>query len=808
MYIRVKKRKDIIEIGDSFMNLDNVTDDLITGTVNYKVNQVNLIQDIQNAGSIVRVTFSTKNPKKDDPIKNINPQKNPQLVPKIVATLYRDSVEYAKNLEKANVLQLHVDSTSKVNNQIISAVKSNRVDVFDAVQMRSTQYKLSTVKEINDSGLSAPMLQTTSLQKDDATNFDAKTSLKKMLVTERKDPSQVVNQSIPKLNSRESLYGVFVKKSSNSFVLDQLYKNITRTADIDNRSTDQLEEQKKVLVIQSVLNNVVNVSKGFSLKLENIKNSDGTLKVLFVFFEVLDRFGVVQQQTERVVELSKSIEIFQTPKIPPTINVFKNDGGVFGSLRIRQEDPQAKFINLYKKAVSHSSSEVEDYFYADQFELTKAEGEKIIIVDVPIGSTIIYRAVPVSSTGMEGSEFTNIVMTSRATDRRLKHASLSYKITNNGIELEVRELSPEAVSFDIVRKDKSIYDKNYTIITSSPVFIDGTQLQYQVVDSNPKKKHVYEYAVALHFRDGRKKIVGSIIVEYIPSADSVVDTKIANLNVTFSPDPNVTFDLETIVISTDVDTLTKLLSQSNLLDFFSIDVFKERSKLNDLICYEIQRQDLTSGTIESFGIVSDKTFDDEKLRVVNSVSPLKAGRQYRYVVTTLLRSPETLFEEFVKEGVDATTRKRYTYKPFKFFQPITLERGSLTTAKTLKLNHSQEPFAFGNVGSFVSTEVSFDKTAYNITDVKAETVFDDFIVVRWKYDGDLSDIDHFLVMREVQGMRDVVGKSHALSGNRAFQCLKKMSEDDNGELEFIVVPIFSDYQIGNEAKSNRLVVLR
>jgi hypothetical protein len=165
-------------------------------------------------------------------------------------------------------------------------------------------------------------------------------------------------------------------------------------------------------------------------------------------------------------------------------------------------------------------------------------------------------------------------------------------------------------------------------------------------------------------------------------------------------------------------------------------------------------------------------------------------------------------EEFVKDATDATTKKKYTYKPFKFFQPITLERGSLTTAKTLKLNHSQEPFAFGNVGSFVAADVSFDKTVYSITDVKAETIFDDFIVVRWKYDGELTDIDHFLVMKEVQGIRSIVGKSHALSGNRSFQYLKKMSDDDLGELEFIVVPIFSDYQLGNEAKSNRLDVLR
>ena len=171
MYIKVKKRKDIIDVGDSFMNLDSVTDDLITGTVKYTVNQVSLINDIQNAGSIVRVTFSTKNPKKDDPIKNINPQKNPQLVPKLVTTLYRDSVEYAKNIEKAAVLQVKIDSTSKVNNQIISAVKSKRVDIFDIVQMRSPQYRLATVKEINATGLVAPILQTTSLKKDDSTDF-------------------------------------------------------------------------------------------------------------------------------------------------------------------------------------------------------------------------------------------------------------------------------------------------------------------------------------------------------------------------------------------------------------------------------------------------------------------------------------------------------------------------------------------------------------------------------------------------------------------------------------------------------------
>lgn len=808
MYISIKKRKDIIDVDDSFVRIESVDDSKISGTVNYFVNQVNLIKDSENIGSIVRVTFSTKNPKKDDPVKNINPQKNPQIVPKIVSTLYRDSVEYAKNIEKSSILQMNVDSTSRVDNQVITAVKANSTNISSIVQLRTTQYALRTVKELNDSGQATPILQTTSLKKNDAADFNSKSSLKQMILSERKDPSGIVNQSIAHISPKESLAGTHKKKSISSPILGEMYKSVTRTPDIENRSIEDLEEQKRVLVVESVLADTVDVKKTFSLDLEKIQNQNSTFKTLFVFFDVIDRNGIIQQQIQKIVDLSRMIEIFRTPRIPPTLAVFKNDNEVFGSLRIRQEDPEAKFINLYKKVVSHTSNVVGEYFYCDQIELTKKEGEKIVTVDSPSGSTILYRAIPVGASGLEGLEFTNVVMTSKSSNRSLRYASLAYKITNNGIELEVREISPEAVSFDILRKDKTIFEKTYSLVSNSLIFIDNSQLQYQIVDSSVKKKHVYEYAVGLNLKNGGKKIVGNIICEYIPSAESVVDTKISNVSISFSPEPNVTFDLETKVVDTDVDTLTKLLSANNLLDFFSEDVLRERSKLNELVCYEIQRQDLTTGTIESFGIVSDKIFDDQKLRVVNSVSPLRSKRQYRYVITTLLRSPETLFEDFVKQSVDLVTKKKYSYKPFKFFQPITLERGSITTSKTLKLNHAQEPFAFGNIGSFVSTEVSFDSIPYNITDVKIEKLFEDYISIRWKYDGDLKDVDHFLVIREIQGIRSIVGKSHALSGNRTFQYLKSISSDDNGELEFIVVPIFSDYQLGNEAKSNRLVVFK
>lgn len=808
MFIRIKKRKDIISVGDSFMNLKEVTDELFVGTVKYTVNQVNLIQDVSNAGSIVRVTFSTKNPKKDDPVKRVNPHLNPGLVPKVVATLYRDSVEFAKNLEKSNVLQLYVDSTSKVNNQLISSVKTNRSDLFNAVQMRSTDFSLQTVKQVGDTGIFAPILQTTSVTKDDAADFEAKKSLKTMLITERKDPSQVIQQSVPQLTPNHALNGTFSRANQVSSTLNLFYKHIIRTPEIGFGSTEHFSDEKKVLVLQSKFNNEVYLEKDFSIPISNLKNSDGSYKTLFVFFEVIDRFGVSQQVVEKLVDLSKSIEVFQTPKLPPTLSIYKNEKSLFGSLRISQQDPQARFVNLYRKNISHISSVPEEYIYADQFDLSPDEGERIFTVDVPAGSTIIYRAVPVGVNGVESFEYSNIVITSKLSDRRLKYASLAYTISSNGIELEIREVSPEAISFDVIRKDRTIFDSSYSIITSSPILVESGQTQYKVVDSSVKKKHVYEYAVKLHFRDGRSKNVGNIFVEYIPSADNVVDTKIKNLTVTFSPEPNVTFDLETNVISTDVDTLTRLLEQNNLLDFFSTDILKERSKLNELICYEVHRQDLTTGIIENFGIISDKSFSDEKFRVVNSVAPLRGGRQYRYVVTTLLRSPETLFEEFVKDAVDSSTKKKYSYKPFKFFQPITLERGSVTTSKTLKLNHAKEPFAFGNVGSFASAEVSFEKAISTVTDVKAETGFDDFIVIKWKYDGSLEDVDHFIVMKEFQGFRTMLGKSHALGGNKTFQYIKKISDDDAGELEFIVVPIFSDYQLGKEVKSNQLTVTK
>lgn len=788
------------------MNLDAVNDDIISGAVKYSVNQLKLIQDISNAGSIVRVTFSTKNPQQDDPVQRIKPDTNPQLVPRAVSTLYRDSVEHAKSLEKANILQINLDSTSKVNNQLISAAKTKRSDILNAVQIRSTDYSLQTVKQVSDTGIYAPVLQTTSVEKNDSVGFNSRSSLKTMLVTERKDPSYVVQQSVPGLDFKESLAGTHTKKKLISPTLNEFYRYIVRTPENGISSTEHFPEEKKVLVLQSQLDNEVSVKKDFSIPTSVIKNADGTYKTLFVFFEVLDNFGVCQQKVEKLVDVSKAVETFQIPKIPPTLSVYKNEKSMFGSLRISQKDLQAKFVNLYKKNISHFSSVIDDYIYADQFDLSAEEGERIFVVDVPAGSTIIYRAVPVGVNGVESFEYTNVVLTSKLADRRFKHAALSYRITNNGVEIEVREISPEAVSFDIVRKDRTIFDKSFSIVTSSSQLIEPGQTQYQIVDSAIKKKHVYEYAVRLHFRDGRNKTVGNIIVEYIPSADNVVDTKILNLSVTFSPDPNVTFDLETNVVSTDVDTLTKLLQQSNLLDFFSTDVLKERSKLNELICYEVHRQDLTTGVIENFGIISEKVFSDEKFRVINSVSPLKGGRQYRYVVTTLLRSPETLFEEFVKEAVDPGTRKKYAYKPFKFFQPITLERGSITTGKTLKLNHSKEPFAFGNVGSFASAEVSFEKTVASVSDVKAETIFDDFLVVRWKYAGALEDVDHFLIMKEFQGMRSVIGKSHAMSGNRSFQFMKKLSGDDLGELEFIVIPVFNDYQLGSESRSNFLTV--
>jgi len=171
-----------------------------------------------------------------------------------------------------------------------------------------------------------------------------------------------------------------------------------------------------------------------------------------------------------------------------------------------------------------------------------------------------------------------------------------------------------------------------------------------------------------------------------------------------------------------------------------------------------------------------------------------------------LRAPETLFDNLQKQAVDQVTKKPYTFSPAKFLHPFTLQHGTLVSSVGAKQRNAKDPMSYGVVGSITNVEVSFDTDTVKLTDPVASVFNSRLNVVSWNVLGNLDQVDHFLILKQVNGLRSIIGKCHSIFPNNSCQYLHPITSHDAGAIQYVVVPIMSDYQLGQEIVTNTLQI--
>ena len=124
----------------------------------------------------------------------------------------------------------------------------------------------------------------------------------------------------------------------------------------------------------------------------------------------------------------------------------------------------------------------------------------------------------------------------------------------------------------------------------------------------------------------------------------------------------------------------------------------------------------------------------------------------------------------------------------------------------LKTRSPKDALSHGAIGSVEVVDVSFDSDPARIVGQSAARFDSRLNVVTWKVEGNLSQVDHFLVLKDVHGVRTAIGKVHSEFefGNALF--LHDTNERDEGELRYVVIPIFNDYSVGDEATTNSVII--
>jgi len=233
-------------------------------------------------------------------------------------------------------------------------------------------------------------------------------------------------------------------------------------------------------------------------------------------------------------------------------------------------------------------------------------------------------------------------------------------------------------------------------------------------------------------------------------------------------------------------------------------------KINDtfgkLIAHQVVRVNMKNGLREVFlDFLPNGSFvDDIQSRQKFSISEIDDSSSYLYEIRTFLRNPLSLFRDYVKTVTVTMGQgtKTYYYRPYKWRQPTTLSTGTILSQDNEKNIISQksllEDGEIGVTASYLATNLSKIKSATNLI---AERIDLHKVKISWEISEDFSEYDHFVVVKEVNGHRKILGAFSSI------EIIDNLDEDnDLGTVAYYVTPVLNDYSVGTTNRTNSIFV--
>lgn len=597
---------------------------------------------------------------------------------------------------------------------------------------------------------------------------------------------------------------------------EMLVKSLYQTSQKDFENTEGFKKDAVVPVVTDVPRKEILNFKRILVDSSIVGYDD-----FYVVFELKTVDENTIETVTRVVKHNQFVRTFNTPRIPPRVNISPSQFPGKNVVEIEQVDPRAIRIQIMRRSIKRSeiqtiSNADAKYDLVAEIPLKKLDGLFKFIDIVNNSSVVLYRCISIGEGGLIGSEFTNAVaqaVKSTTVIRHTRHnsAALHGRIVNGGIEIIVSNAPISTISIAVLRRDITLFEQEFSFLNvAQPVVSTATNHNNAIfLDKDVKSDHIYEYGCRLYFENGSQIVsTGNLIQRYIPLAVGIVNIEISNFELIRNPQfTDVRFSIKSIVTNENIDDVHQALKKQGLDSLFADALKLERDKLQSIIAHSIIRTDLTTGVNEDFGTFVGTNFVDSVIGQKNAVSKLKDGHKYRYSVGTLLRKAETVFDELKRTNTDSSTGKGYSFKPSVFRHPITLTKGTIVTRESLIRNHAEDDFAFGKIGNIREIDVTIDVPSTKLVDVTATRVDRRTASVKWNVEGNLNNIEHFIIMKETLGQARIVGKAHNISPGSTFEFLDHVEPDDIGDVSYRVVPVMGNYSRGQSVVSNSMRVI-
>lgn len=742
--------KDIIVRGDIFN---------VTLKIKFSVLLTEAIKENNNA-VVVSVLDGVKD-KQVSSVENVDATQKATIA-NIKSYLKNKSVQ--NSLKYELLKSSRVDITSKIDNSSLIKIKNG------SYANMKLDFIIANSDDDKKAGKNKAFIVSTNQSFLNDKKFDVSEFFNKLIKISSVDPSDVFELDDQSILAYNSTLGT-KKQSKSSNISSDLFAEYKSFLLGSNpaASTDDLSAGVKYLkpVVRDVSNDYVNFFKEISLEFDNKSNVFSNVRIKL---DLVNLQNFVSTSTKKDIDLMRLINLRYLPKKYPQVKASRGERNV--SFSISTEDELTSGVEVFVKKVKDSVKDNdENYELIADLPFNQSGRKHVTWSDPNVGAfrdsalagvTLIYRFVPYGMNPFMGkissSLYKNIVINNSESYANFEIPIICLN-TEKGVQIITPKLPKNCASINIMRRDITRHEQKYEFVGNSLAEFNN------LIDSGVINEHSYEYVCRVNYSSGQQRDVGRKIIKFVKQISSA-ETKLSIENLKLDRTLNdVQFDIVMQRQNSDQNLLKKILEDQGLLSYFNDEIFEDRTKLEDLLAFRIQRINIKNGNVDSFRVTNNKRFSDLELRSNDNIPPPEEDTRYKYVVDGLFRIPISAIPNLKLSG--SVNGQTYLYSPNKYFHPLALKYGIFGDDNSIKFRYAENFMEFGDIGLSTTIDVATSQSANTIQvqNVKTMIIDDHNELISCDVTGPLELIDHFLVIRTCSGTKSIVGRAIPVDGS-------------------------------------------
>jgi len=823
---KTKTSNGILQIDDNFATLVNVTtssphpraqfsENELQFEFSYKLSQLKAIE--QNSFSVA-ITLRTRMPPRPVIVtsRKLGDIDTDKLLDNILG--HKAKMNNIRQNERSVILAYkESDITAKINNQILPLLKNkfplegvglqkNKIIVTKIEEKDSEETQVSGIIKRN---VGHAATSGTGLNINSDSLIDSREAIIDLIQKKSLPPSVVTVTSDRSLSTHNHLNGLIRKNTYPEYVGNPLTK-LVNSYIFQGQGTRQVSEY--VTSVGQTFDDTITIKTRVSIKndiVKTIRNQFSSLvNVKFELLQTSNESGTRQVFPIEVIEKELNIEEhlrnYFTPSLPPTAVASRSGSNV--TLQIKQNDDRSNGLRIYKKAFSISDRNVmTSYNLIDTASLSKENGLMSFTYTNLNEENVIYRVIPYNkfSPDFLPPVFSDVLINNKHTTSTNKKLVIIPQHTNKGIVVTAYGGYFNIAAARLLIRNITKRQTKYTKINDVFYFQNPDSESSLLLDSNLIPYHLYELTTMIIEKNGVETMSSySTFFEYVPYIGNPFSVNISN---SINSGNDMQFSVTAELIQDQIGVFKALLNQVDAT-YDERQLTSRKANYDKFISFSIVRYNISTGEVEDLGIIPNgATFVDSNRSALYSAKHLAYNNQYTYMIYPLVRDPETVISQ-KKELRDSETRKKYNVNPRKHLHPLTLNRGSVVSKRVIEQESDpKNDNLYGFIGTSYQTNLSLTAQKPSISNFNASMLNDDNAYLTWSIRGDQNLIDHLVILTEIDGVRRIIGKCHALSREQATFSYK-VSKHDVGYTRFILIPIFSDFSSGQASVSNPLLI--